>query len=163
MVEVDRAEPFVPSAVRPAWPAAPLPAPAPAPDRPPLRLVEEPDMSKQRDLDATLRGFCAAVDDVHGAVLATRDGLTIASASMADGTAARVAAMAATVQAVAEQTVAADGAGVHTMVRAGDGCLVVYPAGPHGVLALQTAAKPNVGLVQVHAPEAADELAELLG
>ena len=58
---------------------------------------------------------------------------------------------------------AADGAGVHTMVRAGDGCLVVYPAGPHGVLALQTAAKPNVGLVQVHAPEAADELAELLG
>lgn len=121
-------------------------------------------MSKQHDLGGVLDAFCRCVDGVNGAVLATRDGLTVASTFPSDRS-SRVAAMAATVQALAEQTVPpgeASSAG-HTVVRGRDGCLVVHPAGDLAVLAVQTASRPNIGLVQVQAPEAAGELARLLG
>lgn len=121
-------------------------------------------MSKQAELHDVLRGFHAAVDGVHGAVLATRDGLPVAS-TLADARSEAVAAMAATVVALADQAAppgAERGVG-HTVIRGTDGCLVVYPAGELGVLAVQTTSQPNIGLVQVEAPAAACQLASLLG
>ena len=72
--------------------------------------------------------------------------------------------MAATVVALADQAVPADGdASGHTVIRGSDGCFVVYPAGELGVFAIQTAGQPNIGLLEVEAPAVATELAELLG
>jgi len=72
--------------------------------------------------------------------------------------------MAATVVALADQAVPADGdeAG-HTVIRGDEGCLVVYPAGDLGVFAVQTGGQPNIGLLEVEAPAIAAELAALLG
>ena len=121
-------------------------------------------MSKQHELHEVLRGFHDAVDGVQGAVLATRDGLPVAS-TLADQRADTVAAMAATVVALAEQAMPSEATGDsgHTVIRGRDGCLVVYRAGEHGVLAVQTTAQPNIGLVHVEAPAAARQLAGLLG
>jgi predicted regulator of Ras-like GTPase activity (Roadblock/LC7/MglB family) len=127
------------------------------------------DVSKQQELHEVLRGFHDAVDGVQGAVLATRDGLPVVS-TLTDARAETVAAMAATVVALADQAMPASadsgvaGAdGSHTVIRGTDGCLVVYAAGDQGVLAVQTTAQPNIGLVHVEAPAAARELAGLLG
>jgi predicted regulator of Ras-like GTPase activity (Roadblock/LC7/MglB family) len=124
-------------------------------------------VSKQHELQEVLRGFHDAVDGVHGAVLATRDGLPVAS-TLGDARAETVAAMAATVIALADQAMPSDpaagesGTTSHTVIRGTDGCLVVYAAGDVGVLAVQTSSQPNIGLVQVEAPAAARELASLL-
>ena len=120
-------------------------------------------VSKQVELHEVLRGFHDAVDGVHGAVLATRDGLPVAS-TLAEARTDTVAAMAATVVALASQAAPStdDDADGHTVIRGSDGCLVVYAAGDLGVLAVQTSAHPNIGLVQVEAPAAARQLAALL-
>jgi len=125
------------------------------------------DVSKQHELQEVLRGFHDAVDGVHGAVLATRDGLPVAS-TLGDARAETVAAMAATVIALADQAMPSDpaagasGSPSHTVIRGTEGCLVVYAAGDVGVLAVQTSSHPNIGLVQVEAPAAARQLASLL-
>jgi len=128
-----------------------------------VKSEESDDVSKQVELHEVLRGFHEAVDGVHGAVLATRDGLPVAS-TLADAKAETLAAMAATVIALANQAVPHEGddSEGHTVIRGSDGCLVVYPAGDVGVLAVQTSAHPNIGLVQVEAPATARELAALL-
>jgi predicted regulator of Ras-like GTPase activity (Roadblock/LC7/MglB family) len=121
------------------------------------------DVSKQADLNQRLREFHTLVDNVHGSVLATRDGLPIAS-TLADAQSTTVAAMAATVVALAHQAVPdGDDAAGHTVIRGSDGCLVVYPAGPLSVFAVQTGDQPNIGLLEVEAPAMAGELAALLG
>ena len=125
------------------------------------------DVSKQQELHEVLRGFHDAVDGVQGAVLATRDGLPVVS-TLTDARAETVAAMAATVVALADQAMPAerqdsDGDAGHTVIRGSAGCLVVCAAGTQGVLAVQTTAHPNIGLVNVEAPAAARQLAGLLG
>jgi predicted regulator of Ras-like GTPase activity (Roadblock/LC7/MglB family) len=150
-------------------PSRPVFAPPPAPVAPVVRAEVSIDdrsdaVSKQVELHEVLRGFQSAVDGVHGAVLATRDGLPVVS-TLADAGAETVAAMAATVISLAEQAMPSDpdGAGEgHTVIRGSGGCLVVYAAGDAAVLAVQTTATPNIGLVQVEAPATARELASLL-
>ena len=133
----------------------------------PAPIEGSTDVSKQHELHEVLRGFHDAVDGVHGTVLATRDGLPVAS-TLGDARAETVAAMAATVVALAAQAMPSDGSGDagadsgHTVIRGSDGCLVVYATGDVGVLAVQTSSQPNIGLVHVEAPAAARELASLL-
>lgn len=119
-------------------------------------------MSKQAELNDALRRLHAAVDGVHGTVLGTRDGLPLAS-TLAGASAETVAAMAATVMALADQAVptesSTDGCAV---IRGTDGCLVVQGAGTAGVLAVQTGSQPNLGLVQMEAPAVAASLSKAL-
>jgi predicted regulator of Ras-like GTPase activity (Roadblock/LC7/MglB family) len=121
-------------------------------------------VSKQADVSQVLRGIHLAVDNVHGAVVATRDGLPVASTTGGDR-AEKVAAMAASVLALSQQALADPDTedGGQTVIRGSDGCLVVQEAGPNAVLAVHTGARPNMGLVQVEVPRAAAELALILG
>lgn len=129
---------------------------------PPVPLSERVlDVSKQLELQAVLQDLHASADGVTGAVLASRDGLAIVS-TMQESQTPRVAAMAATIVALAQQAVPDSEPGGQTVIRGTGGCVVVYGAGPECVLAVQTTARPNIGLVQIEAPRAAEELAQLL-
>jgi predicted regulator of Ras-like GTPase activity (Roadblock/LC7/MglB family) len=139
-----------------AWTAPPPPDIAPA--------EGGLDVSKQADVGQVMRSIHLAVDGVHGVIVATRDGLPVATTA-AEGRAEKVAAMAASVLALSQQAVAdpeTDDAG-QTVIRGSEGCLVVQGAGPNAVLAVHTGAKPNMGLVQVEVPRAAADLALILG
>lgn len=160
-----------------AWVPEPEPVPIPqaAPDPQPVpsvlpqeqdRLAPQPmevPVSKQGDLEQVLRSLHTDVVDVTSTVLASRDGLPVAST--ANGLATdRLAAMAAAVLAIGEQATEAtpDAPFGHALIRGSGGCLAVYGAGQFGALAVQTIANPNVGLVQVEAPRAASLLGDLL-
>lgn len=110
-----------------------------------------------------MRTIHERVDGVQGVVVATRDGLTVASTA-GDGKEDRIAAMAASAISLAQQTLAGSGGGDgQTVIRGDHGCLVVQGAGPAAVLAVKTGARPNMGLVQVEVPRAAAELESILG
>lgn len=131
----------------PAGPVAPTPKPAPAPP-------EVVDVSRHQELRTALQQLERRVGDVKGAVVASRDGLALASTFIgAEGD--RVAAMAASVVGLAEE-ILADGGTSTTIVRGATGCLVVHPAGTDGVLAARTGPNPNVGLLHVELPVAVD-------
>jgi predicted regulator of Ras-like GTPase activity (Roadblock/LC7/MglB family) len=119
-------------------------------------------VSKQAELHDALRHLHAVIDGVHGTVLATRDGLPVAS-TLAGASTETVAAMAATVMALAGQAVPCeDDSTGFTVIRGTGGCLVVQGAGDAGVLAVQTGPQPNLGLVQMEAPAVAATLATAL-
>lgn len=104
-------------------------------------------------LEPPLRALEQRVPDLRGVVLATRDGLAVASTMPGEST-ERVAAMAASVVALADQVMgdpAAAGRST-TIVRGAAGCLFVHPAGSGTVLAARSAAAPNLGLVSVELP-----------
>ena len=124
-------------------------------------------MARQAELDGVLRAVATVVDDVDGAVFATRDGLCVAT-TLHEPHASKLAAMAAAVLSLSES--ALDFGEVRqgppdpvrsTVVRGREGCVAVVPAGRLGALAVQTGARPNVGLMHVELPRAAARLAHL--
>ena len=119
-------------------------------------------MTRHNDLRAALQHLERRVGDVKGTVVASRDGLALASTFQGtDGE--RVAAMAASVVGLAEEILAdVDGGASTTIVRGATGCLVVHPAGPDGVLAARTGPNPNVGLVHIELPATVAALARSL-
>lgn len=132
-------------------PTAPT-APALAPRPVPTPSAEVVDVSRYAELRGALTGFERKVGDVRGAVVASRDGLPLAS-TFADGAGDRYAAMAASVVGLAEEIVADTDAGTSmTIIRGRTGCLIVHPAGPDAVVAARTGPNPNVGLVNVELP-----------
>lgn len=119
-------------------------------------------MSKQQDVSKVMRDIHVAVDGVEEVVVATRDGLAVASTG-SDELTAKVAAMAASVVGLSGQAIgAATGETGQTVIRGDLGCLVVQGAGPNAVIAVRTGARPNMGLVQVEVPKAAEDLAAIL-
>lgn len=121
-------------------------------------------MSRQDDLDAVLREVTMALDDVAGVVYATRDGLPVSS-TVGEPRAGKIAAMAAAVLSLSEQTVGASpvqpvGSAV---IRGSEGCLAVFPSGVRGALAVQTGPRPNIGLMNVELPQAAASLDSIVG
>lgn len=116
---------------------------------PPPEVV---DVTRHHDLRGALQHLERRVSDVQGTVVASRDGLALASTFHgSDGN--RVAAMAASVVGLAEEILAdPDGGASTTIVRGAAGCLVVHPAGPDAVLAARTGPDPNVGLVHLELP-----------
>jgi predicted regulator of Ras-like GTPase activity (Roadblock/LC7/MglB family) len=135
----------------PPPPSAPLPQPPSAPLRPP----EVDDVRRHQELQLALQQLERRVGDVTGAVVASRDGLALAT-TFTDGGGDRVAAMAASVVGLAEE-ILADGDGTSTtIVRGAAGCLVVHPAGTAGVVAARTGPHPNIGLLHVELPVTVD-------
>lgn len=121
------------------------------------------DMSKQEAVARIMRDVHQRVGDVEDVVIATRDGLPLASTTSEDR-AEKVAAMVASVLSLSMQAVDDDAEGPfgHTVIRGSRGCLVVQDAGPNAVIAVHTGAKPNMGLVQVEIPRAAADLESIL-
>jgi predicted regulator of Ras-like GTPase activity (Roadblock/LC7/MglB family) len=120
-------------------------------------------MSKQERLQALIRELRQAVPEIGGVMVASTDGLALATdfpAQEAD----RAAAMAATALGLGKRIVQTTGRGEfqEVVVRGGDGYLVVYAAGPTGVLAVQAPQEANLGLVHLESRRIAREVAGAL-
>lgn len=122
-----------------------------------------PPMTKHLQLVSVLEEICAEVPDVRAAVLASRDGLAIAS-TMDSTEGSRIAAMAATVHAVSHRVASTAELGEvqETVVRASSMTFVVYDAGVSAVLAVLADGDCNLGLVHLESRRTAADLQEHL-
>lgn len=120
-------------------------------------------MNKQEQLHRMLAALAEEVPDVQGALLASRDGLPIVS-TMSGPESGRVAAMAATVVALASRVVDTVGLGSfeETVVQGDGGYFVVYDAGSLAVLAVSAPRTATLGLVHLEARRVAGEVDKLL-
>ncbi|WP_347240698.1 roadblock/LC7 domain-containing protein [Thermus sp.] len=121
-------------------------------------------MSRQTVLQEAIRQLRQAVPEITGVMVASSDGLSLAT-DLPEAEAARVAAMAATALGLGKriaQTTALGGL-EEVVVRGGDGYLVVYSAGDKGVLAVAAPAGANLGLIHLEARQMAQRIAEALG
>ena len=120
-------------------------------------------MNKQEQLHQVLTNLSVEVPDVHGALLASRDGLPIVSTLNASE-AGRAAAMAATVVALATRVIDTIGLGSfqETVIQGEAGVFVVYDAGSLAVLAVLAHRTATLGLVHLEARRAAEAIERLL-
>ena len=121
-------------------------------------------MNRQEQLHEIVAGLTSEVVDIKGAILASRDGLAIASSFEGDDTTSRVAAMAATVFALGARVVESTGLGTfeETVIQSADGVFVAYNAGDRAVLALLARPEANLGLVHLEARRTAEVVAHLI-
>lgn len=121
-------------------------------------------MALGEELIALIKGLRAAVPELTGVMVASTDGLSLAT-DMSEAEAARVAAMAATAlglgKRIAQTTALADLEEV--VIRGSEGYFVVYSAGEKGVLAVTAPRGSNLGLVHLEARAVARKVAALLG
>lgn len=120
-------------------------------------------MTKQAQIQAAIEGLVAEVADVQAVVVASRDGLSMASTiSGAEGS--RVAAMAATVHAVGNRVTSATDLGTieETVIRGDEMTFVVYDAGEPAVLALMAPGDCNLGMIHLEGRRAASRVADVL-
>lgn len=120
-------------------------------------------MNRQEQLQDLLVGLQREVPDIRGALLASRDGLAIAT-TMPAAEGGRVAAMAATVAALANRVVDTIGLGrfEETEIQGDAGTFVVYDAGHIAVLAVLAQRGATLGLVHLEARRVADEVGKVL-
>lgn len=120
-------------------------------------------MSKQEQLIGILVDLQNAVPDVQGAMIASFDGLPIAS-TLEEVEGSRVAAMAATVRALGVRVVETTGVGPfeEAVVRSEGGIFTVYEAGDLAALAVLSHVGANLGLVNLVARRAAALVADIL-
>ncbi|UZX14748.1 roadblock/LC7 domain-containing protein [Thermus sp. PS18] len=120
-------------------------------------------MGRQEVLQSVIRELRQAVPEITGIMVASTDGLSLAT-DLPETEAARVAAMAATALGLGKriaQTVAL-GNLEEAVVRGRDGYLVVYAAGDRGVLAVSAPMGANLGLIHLEARQAAARIARAL-
>ena len=120
-------------------------------------------MNRQEQLHHLLVGLQHEVPDIRGALLASRDGLAIAT-TMPAAEGGRVAAMAATVAALAGRVVKTIGLGQfeETEIQGDAGTFIVYDAGGIAVLAVLAQRGATLGLVHLEARRVADSVAGAL-
>ncbi|WP_114314166.1 roadblock/LC7 domain-containing protein [Thermus caldifontis] len=120
-------------------------------------------MGRQEMLQSTIRELRQAVPEITGCMVASTDGLSLAT-DLPEGEAARTAAMAATALGLGKriaQTVALGGL-EEAVVRGKEGYMVIYAAGDRGVLAVTAPTGANLGLIHLEARQAAARIARLL-
>lgn len=120
-------------------------------------------MSKQEQLQHVIDGLRSAVPEAKGVLIASTDGLAI-SHSLSSGDPNRVAAMAATALGLGKRITDTLSVGTlsETTVSGTDGQIFLYSAGTKGVLALIAGSGANVGLINIEARDAAQEVARIL-
>jgi len=121
-------------------------------------------MSVSEALQQHLSQLRSAVPELKGALVASSDGLAIAH-SLSSGDPARMAAMVATALGLGKRISDTFGAGQfnETSVGGADGQVFIYSCGTRGVLAAIAPAGANVGLINIEARDAAQNVAKLLG
>lgn len=122
-------------------------------------VADDARQSVERALDDLL----GAVGEVHGAIVASVDGLPLAH-SLRSGDAAGIAAMAATTAGLCKRIVAdfAFGDFAESVMRGDSGYFVVYSAGQRAVLAVLASEGANLGRVHLQARRCASAVAEAL-
>ena len=120
-------------------------------------------MSRQETLAQLIKELRQAVPELRGAMVASTDGLSLAS-DLSETEAARTAAMAATALGLGKRIAQTSSLGglEEVVVRGQEGYLVVYSAGEKGVLAVAAPMGANLGLIHLEARGAAQRIAQAL-
>jgi predicted regulator of Ras-like GTPase activity (Roadblock/LC7/MglB family) len=121
-------------------------------------------VSRQVELQEVIRQLRQAVPEITGVMVASTDGLSLAS-DLPEAEAARTAAMAATALGLGKRIAQTSNLGglEEVVVRGQSGYMVVYSAGDKGVLAVAAPAGANLGLIRLEAQGAAQRIAQVLG
>ncbi len=121
-------------------------------------------MTKQERLNAILQNLRNSLPEVRGALIATVDGLPIAQVVDGNTDANRVAAMAATALGLGKRIndTLASGELTELSVSGLNGQVFIYAAGRKGVLAVVTPSQMNLGLLNMEARDAAQDVASVL-
>lgn len=121
-------------------------------------------MTKQERLNAILQNLRNSLPEVRGALIATVDGLPIAQVVDGNTDANSVAAMAATALGLGKRIndTLASGELTELSVSGLNGQVFIYAAGRKGVLAVVTPSQMNLGLLNMEARDAAQDVASVL-
>ncbi len=120
-------------------------------------------MSKQDELNKITKELRANVPDISGVMIASDEGLSIAT-DFAEEDAVRVAAVSAAASGLGNRISqnASLGEPEEVMVKGRDGLLIIYLAGNNSVLAVRAPARGNLGLVRLEASSAAQSVRKIL-
>jgi predicted regulator of Ras-like GTPase activity (Roadblock/LC7/MglB family) len=120
-------------------------------------------MSKQEDYTAVIQQLRENVPDITGVMIASVDGLSIAS-DFPEAEAARVAAMGASAIGLGNRITKTTELGdmFDLMVEGTQELLVIYMAGPGAILAARAPRTANLGLIRLEGPKAAEKVAKLV-
>ncbi|MGF1642546.1 MAG: roadblock/LC7 domain-containing protein [Thiotrichales bacterium] len=120
-------------------------------------------MSKNDELKRIHTELRENVPDISGVMIASNEGLSI-STDFPEEEAVRVAAVSAAASGLGGRIAsnAALGETQEVMVKGRDGLMLIYLAGPRGVLAVRASARGNLGLVRLEASAAAAEVTRIL-
>ena len=121
-------------------------------------------MSKQENLEKLIQELRDNVPDITGIMIASTDGLSLAS-DFPEDEAARIAAVGAAASGLGNRIAqnASLGSIRETMVKGDDGMLLIYLVGNKGVLAIRTPGEGNLGLVRLEAVESCEQVRKALG
>lgn len=120
-------------------------------------------MSRQSDYMAVIRQLRENVPDISGVMIASVDGLAIAT-DFPEGEAARIAAMGASSIGLGTRISETTELGKLTqmMIEGINELLIIYMAGPGAIVALRAPIRANLGLIRLEGPKAAKKVADLV-
>ena len=120
-------------------------------------------MSRQQEYMALIRQLRENVPDISGAMIATVDGLSIAT-DFPESEAARIAAMGASSIGLGNRISTTTDLGnlSQMMIEGKSELLIIYMAGPGAILALRAPIRANLGLIRLEGPKAAEKVADLV-
>jgi predicted regulator of Ras-like GTPase activity (Roadblock/LC7/MglB family) len=121
-------------------------------------------MSKRQELEKIIVELRQAVVEINGVMVASLDGLTLAT-DLPEAEAARVAAMTATAAGLGRRMSETVGlGGIQELVLRGEqGYMMLYRAGEKAVLAVMARGGANLGLINLESRDAAQKIARLMG
>jgi predicted regulator of Ras-like GTPase activity (Roadblock/LC7/MglB family) len=120
-------------------------------------------VSKQEELSRIIAEMRRSIPELHGVMVASVDGLSIAH-DFPEAESERVAAMAATALGLGKRiTERTNLGGLNEAVVRGDyGYLVVYSAGESAVLVMSGPTNSNLGLMRIEARAASAQISHVL-
>lgn len=120
-------------------------------------------MSKQEELGRVIYDMRRSIPELHGVMIASTDGLSIAH-DFPEAEAEKIAAMAATALGLGKRiTERTSLGGLHEAVIRGDyGYLVVYAAGDNAILVLSAPVSANLGLMRIEARSSSAMVSQVL-
>jgi uncharacterized protein len=127
-------------------------------------LIEDSiKMGKQEDFAGIIKQLRENVPDITGVMIASIDGLSIAT-DFSDEEAARIAAMGASAVGLGSRiTKTADlGEMNDILIEGGSETLIIYMAGTAAILALRAPHRANLGLIRLEGPKAVEKIVALV-
>lgn len=120
-------------------------------------------MSRQEELAQVIAGIRRSIPELTGVMIASVDGLAIAS-DFPDTDAENVAAMAATALSLGQRVSQRTDLGelAETVIRGQNGYLIVYSAGDDALLVLSGPSSSNLGLMRIEARSASNRIGQAL-
>lgn len=120
-------------------------------------------MSKQEEFLSVIRELRENVPEITGVMIASVDGLSVATDFPSDE-GARVAAMAASSIGLGNRMTKVTDVGTmkDMLIEGNDGILVIYMAGSGGILALRAPRGANLGLIRLEGPVAAKSISRIM-